>query len=352
MREAAKLVGALQQGTSYSETILERLPVGVVLVTRDQKIGYANSFAVASIPDIDSKVSEYQDQCQSVFQTGASTTIGECAPDAYRICFHPFDADHVLLFLTASSGSRAIHPDDRVMSALERVSGQVAHRFNNLLTVILSYTDLISTQYKSVDPLRRDLEHIADAARQLSDLTEDLLAFSRGKPAAPVAVRIDKVVAGMANMFETIAGSTPVNIRAESGGASVYLAVKELETILLNLMRNAKEAVRPNAPAITIATSKILPGTSEYEAIIPQLGLPSRTYVCATVADSGSGPPAKHKSKIFEPFFTTKPGANGLGLSVAYGIVKRAGGALVIDSSAIGGTTARVVLPEHAVETS
>jgi signal transduction histidine kinase len=344
--EAPKLAGTLQQGPSYAETILERLPVGIALISREQKIVYANGVVIASVPDLESKVSEYRDQCQSVFRTGGSAVCGECASDAYQICFHPFDADHVLLFLTASSSSKGIRPDDRVMSALERVSGQVAHRFNNLLTVILSYTDLISTQYKSVDPLRCDLEHIADAARQMSSVTEDLLAFSRGNPTTPGSVKIDKVVAGMANMFETIAGSTPVNIRAESGGASVSLAVKELETVLLNLVRNAREAMRPNAPAITIATSKVMPGTIEYEALIPQLGLATRTYVCVTVADSGVGLPPTRQSRIFEPFFTTKPGANGLGLSVAYGIVKRAGGTLVIDSNVTSGTTARVVLPE------
>jgi nitrogen-specific signal transduction histidine kinase len=450
--EVAKLIGLLRQGASYAETILERLPVGVALISRDGQIEYANSFANSCLPDLDSTVQTLSEHLQVVFQTGAAGADIGPGIDSNQICLHPFDKDHVLLIVTVSgspdsdSPFRALSqvaspvavvsesdgilfaneafsrvsgfspaeiigkdvltfhdaiadfstpesrtaatlfprcgnpvrvelsrrpivcghtpaavvtitaeniepvtPDECAMPALERVCGQVAHRFNNLLTVVLAYTDLIATQYKAVDPLKSDLDCITQAANQMSDLAQDLLVFSHGRPTSPVPVAVDRVVSGMANMFQAIAGSTPVNIHTDTNSACVHLAVKELETILLNLVRNAKEAVRSNTAAITITTFRLAPGTPEYEAIIPQLSLAPKTFLCITVADAGAGTASGHNANLFEPFFTTKPGASGLGLSVAYGIVKRAGGGMVIDTNAGVGTTARVVLPESGL---
>jgi signal transduction histidine kinase len=371
--EVAKLIGVLRHGTSYADTIVERLPAGIALISRDQQIVYANSFANAFIPDLNSGISVFREHCQCVFQSGIGIRNIESGFDSFQISLHPFDADHILLVIYPMGGgdvgsplrslslvgnsitvagdsagflSAPVSPEEPVMAALERVCGQVAHRFNNLLTVVLAYTDIISSQYKSVDPLKSDLDRITEAAKQMSDLAQDLLVFSHGRPTSPVPVDVDKVISGMANMFQAIAGSTTVNIRVPNQGACVHLAVKELETVLLNLVRNAKEAVRPDASAITIATCKLLPGTAEYETLVPQLGLPPRTYMCLTVADTGTGCSPAHKAHVFEPFFTTKPGASGLGLSVAYGIVKRAGGGVVVETNAGAGTTARVVLPE------
>ena len=358
--EVAKLIGVLRQGPSYAETIFERLPVGIALVTRDQQVVYANGFVTAFLPDLN-KICVLKEHCKRVFQTGIGLRYIESGLDSFQICLHPFDSDHILLVLYSlgsgdvespvsavrDSGTFApIIPAEPVMAALERVCGQVAHRFNNLLTVVLAYTDIISSQYKSVDPLKSDLDHITEAAKQMSDLAQDLLVFSHGRPTSPVPVDVDKVISGMAAMFQAIAGSIPVNIRVQNSGASVHLAVKELETVLLNLVRNAKEAVQPDASAITIATCKLIPGTAEYESLIPQLGLTPKTYLCLTVADTGRSLSSAHKAHMFEPFFTTKPGSSGLGLSVAYGIVKRAGGGVVIDTNAAPVTTARVVLPE------
>ena len=249
----------------------------------------------------------------------------------------------VLTFSTVPSVTVA---ERDTMAPLERMAGQVAHRLNNALTVVLSYAELLATQYGTVEALASDLNRISEAATAASKITDDLLTFSGGRPNQMVQFEVDRALTSLASMLRTLGDTVPVHVIPGAAGARIKFGQAEFESVLLNLVKNAKEAASQNAGGITVRTARLNPAHSEHIFLMRHLRLTEGAYVTIEVRDSGPGLPAEHGAAVFEPFFTTKPGAVGLGLSTVYGMVKRAGGRVTIERLAEGGTLCRVVLPE------
>lgn len=249
--------------------------------------------------------------------------------------------------LTILPQSPVATADASTMATLERVAGQIAHRLNNLLTVILSYTELIQSDYGSVESLGSELAKIREAAVSASRITQDLLTFSRGRPVATVLVEVDRAVASMASLFRSLAGSSAIRIVPNAPDVQVRFGLKELETVLMHLVKNAREAMGEAAGTITIQTARLDPAAPESRHLLAQAGLPGSPsdYVRISVIDNGPGFAPEHQTCLFEPFFTTKRGALGMGLPVSYGMLKRAGGGLVLERAPSGGCKATVVLP-------
>jgi signal transduction histidine kinase len=220
----------------------------------------------------------------------------------------------------------------RLMDAIGRLAGGVAHDLNNLLTVINGYSDVLLEQLADGAAERGDLAMIRDAGSRAAALTAQLLAFSRRTIIAPKPLDLNALVERLAPRCERAVGaSIQLVTRLAPALAPVMADAVQLEQVVMNLVANARDAM-PHGGTLTIATSH-QPA--------------DRRQVCLAVIDTGDGMTDEVRARAFEPFFTTKPQGQGagLGLATAYGIVEQAGGELVVDSALGRGSTFRVLLP-------
>jgi PAS domain S-box-containing protein len=230
------------------------------------------------------------------------------------------------------------------IEAIGQLAGDVAHDFNNHLTVILGNAELLAQGLRGNASLARTVEEIMDAARESAALTEQLLAFGRKRILEPRLVDLNQLLARMERMLRGILGEHGILVwnRAPNLGR-IVTDPAQMEQVIVNLAVNAIDAMEGGG-TLTIETAntqinaelaKRLPGTSP------------GPHVCLTVADDGRGMDAETRSHIFEPFFTTKAGprGTGLGLATVYGIVKQTGGSIAVESAVERGTTFRLYFP-------
>ncbi|MDT3445190.1 ATP-binding protein [Pseudofrankia sp. BMG5.37] len=236
------------------------------------------------------------------------------------------------------------------LDAVGQLAGGVAHDFNNLLTVIDGYAALLLGEVEG--PVRRDVIAIRDAAARASALTRQLLAFSRTQPIQPQAVDVNELVNGIEDMLRRlIREDVQIVVRAEAQNAIVWADRGQLEQVLINLAVNSRDAM-PDGGQLTISTARVLLAPATPATAGVGIGVNGAAgglvqHVLLTVSDTGVGIPEEARGLIFEPFFTTKePGqGTGLGLSTVYGIVRQAGGQVLVDSARGIGTDVRVYLP-------
>ena len=227
------------------------------------------------------------------------------------------------------------------MEAVGRLAGGIAHDFNNLLTAIRGYGDLVLEALSPGDPLRRDIEQIGEAARRASELTGQLLAFSRRQVQQRRVLELNSVVFGLDKMLRRVIGEDlELRTRLDPSCGAVSADPGQLEQVLVNLAVNARDAM-PMGGCLSLETSHIDPEAAA------AAGLPPGSYACLLVRDTGLGMDEETRSRIFEPFFTTKPPGKGtgLGLSTVYGIVQQSGGHIQVESSPKAGATFRIFLP-------
>lgn len=224
------------------------------------------------------------------------------------------------------------------MEAIGRLAAGVAHDFNNYLTVIDSYTDLLQMDVEPGAPMRHELGEIAKAVELSKALTHQLLAFSRqqtGIAGHPQVLYVNEVIARMEDILRRLAGNdVDLIVQTEPHLGLVRADPGQIEQILLNLVTNARDAVA-GAGTITIQTENA-----------------NAESVMLVVSDTGTGIDAKSLPHIFEPFFTTKEAGcgTGLGLSTVYSIVQQSGGHIEVESERGQGTTFKIYLPRFADE--
>jgi PAS domain S-box-containing protein len=217
----------------------------------------------------------------------------------------------------------------RQMEALGRLSGGVAHDFNNILTVVTGYSDLLLLTLPQGDPARPKVEEIRRAGERASELTRKLLAFGRAQASTNRSGDVNRTLAECAEMLRyLIPQPVEIVLKPDPSPAPVHCDPTELQQVLLNLSLNARDAM-PSGGRLEIATY-LTDGQVEL-----------------SVSDTGHGMDETTRARAFDPFFTTKePGrGTGLGLSTVYGIVRRAGGRVDIESSPGSGSVFRVRLP-------
>ncbi len=220
------------------------------------------------------------------------------------------------------------------------LAAKIAQTFSNLLTRISGYSELVLHSLESNDPLRKDIGQIKDAGEQAALLTNELLAFSQKQVLRSEIVDVNAVLEGMESRLRRWVGpdiELKVDKAAEHG--LVRADAEQLERVIVNLVTNAREAM-PRGGCLSIRTADTEPDPD------------GAFQVLIAVGDTGCGMSQEIQARIFEPFFTTKdPGKSmGLGLSTAYGVIRRSGGSIRVSSEPGRGATFRIYLP--AVEAS
>jgi signal transduction histidine kinase/ActR/RegA family two-component response regulator len=230
------------------------------------------------------------------------------------------------------------------MEAMGQLAGGVAHDFNNTMTVITGYTELLLARTPRDEESYKPLEEIRKAGVRCSALTRHLLAFSRRQVLTPSLMDLNVVVADLGDMLPMLIGEAiEVAIECETGLWPVRADSTQVEQVVVNLVVNARDAM-PGGGRVTIRTRNV-DVTQSNAGAHPEMAPGS--YVQLTVADSGRGMDEDTRVRAFDPFFTTKPvgQGTGLGLSTAYGVISQSGGCIYLDSTPGQGTSVRIYLP-------
>jgi two-component system, cell cycle sensor histidine kinase and response regulator CckA len=229
------------------------------------------------------------------------------------------------------------------MDAVGRLAGGVAGDFNNVLTVITGYAELMRAEAAAESPARRFADEIIWAGERAAALTRHLLAFSRGTTAQPRVMDLNGVVAGMEPMLRRLLGQNIELILLPSPGLGrVKADPAQLEQVIVNLATNARDAM-PQGGKLVIETANV----DVDEASGLSLGIKTGPYVMLAVSDTGIGMDPETRSRLFEPFFTTKaPGkGSGLGLATVYGAIRQIDGQVTVYSEPGSGTIFEIYLP-------
>jgi len=272
------------------------------------------------------------------------------------------------------------------MEGVGQLAGGVAHDFNNILAVIMGYSDLIMSELGPASPLQKYAEQIRHASERAAGLTRQLLIFSRKQTVQPVVLDLNDVVQDMDKMLRRLIGENiEMTMIPGKQTGRVKADPGHVGQVLMNLVVNARDAM-PNGGRLTIATSNVTldenyspcgvgvcasPGDAPRGiersesvggcALVIPRGAPLLTpqgkrthtgaipgdYVMLSVSDTGAGMTDEVKARLFEPFFTTKPlgKGTGLGLATCQTIVQQSGGHIGVHSEVGKGTTFKAYFP-------
>ncbi|MEL7182458.1 MAG: ATP-binding protein, partial [Pseudomonadota bacterium] len=230
------------------------------------------------------------------------------------------------------------------MQAIGQLAGGVAHDFNNLLTAISGHCDLLLLRHQEGDEDYADLTQITQNANRAAALVGQLLAFSRKQNLEMQQIDLRDTLGDLTHLLNRLVGER-VRLRLDHDPALIPIRGdrRQLEQVLMNLVVNARDAM-PDGGVIKIETRcKFLSKPMTRDRVT----VPAGQFVVVTVSDEGCGIQPDKLQRIFEPFFTTKrPGeGTGLGLSMAYGIMKQSGGYIFADSQVGEGASFSLYFP-------
>ena len=231
------------------------------------------------------------------------------------------------------------------MDALGKIVGGIAHDYNNMLGVILGYTDLIDLKYSdNVDGLKKYIDNIAQAGERGRKLTKRMLNFSKQESSHAQAIELHEILDEQKELLQkSVTARIQINYQLCESPWRIWIDASELEDTLLNLTINAQHAM-PEGGTLTFTTQTT--HLSHSEALL--LGLSENDYVKLSVTDTGCGIDAEIISKIFDPFFSTKGGnGTGLGLSQVYGFMERTGGIVRVYSQKDAGSEFILYFPRY-----
>ena len=231
------------------------------------------------------------------------------------------------------------------LEAVGRLAGGIAHDFNNVMTAVRGHADLMLEELRPDDPARADVEEIRRNAERATELTRQLLAFSRRQVLQPRVLDLREVVVGIEPMLRRLLGEhIRLRIDVEHPPGNVEADPSQIEQVIMNLAVNARDAM-PEGGQLTLRLDEV--EITAEEAASYDFQIDPGAFVRLTAADTGQGMDPRTLDQIFEPFFTTKrPNqGTGLGLATVFGIVKQSGGYVWVDSRPGEGSTFEVLLP-------
>lgn len=326
-------------GWQGSERALDRVRMSELLSdTSRARFAEALEAAIAhrsEIEPVDAQLTREGDHAVRLYISGSEEAQG--SPE--RVNVYALD-------MTEQRKLEAQFAQGQKMQAVGQLAGGVAHDFNNVLTAIIGFSDLLLLKHKPGDPSFQDLMSIKQSANRAAGLTRQLLAFSRRQTLRPQILEIPTHIDDLTVLLKRLIGEQIV-LTVDHGQPiwPVKADLVQLEQVVVNLVVNARDAM-PNGGAITLRTRNV--GEAEVAALA-YTGMPPADYVLIEVEDSGTGMPPEIMEKIFEPFFSTKElgKGTGLGLSTVYGIIKQTGGFIYPESEVGKGTLFRIFLPRH-----
>jgi PAS domain S-box-containing protein len=255
---------------------------------------------------------------------------------------HPTRAIAVMQDVTARKHMEEQLRQSQKMEAIGVLAGGVAHDFNNVLAVILGFTELVSRKLPPGNPVTAELDEVTRAAKRGGELTRRLLTFSRKQILQARPIDLGAAIAEFSRMIRRILGEdVEVEFPPVHGKLLVRADAVHLEQVLLNLCTNARQAM-PRGGRLHVAARRV---DFDDAAVARRPWARAGAFAQIEVADTGVGMDEPTRARVFEPFFTTKEAGTGLGLATVYGIVRQHGGFIHLESAPDVGTTVHVYLP-------
>ncbi|WP_184140900.1 hybrid sensor histidine kinase/response regulator [Paraburkholderia atlantica] len=233
------------------------------------------------------------------------------------------------------------------MEAVGKLTGGVAHDFNNVLQILRGNLELLDSRHYRDEWTRERVAKAITAVERGSKLASQLLAFGRRQPLQPVVINLASALRGMDDLLRRALDETIDVETVVAGGLwNTLVDIHQLENVILNLAINARDAMAEGGKLTMELSNAML--DDEYVASVPDIQ--AGQYVLLAVTDTGTGMSPDVVDRAFDPFFTTKPEGRGtgLGLSMAYGFVKQSGGHIKIYSEVGHGTTVKLYLPRSS----
>ena len=229
------------------------------------------------------------------------------------------------------------------MEAIGQLTGGIAHDFNNLLAVIIGNLDLLERQVKDNEPAMKRVHTARNASFRGADLTRRLLAFARQETLQPKAIELNAIIGTVLELAAPALGpEIQVVTRLDSSIPAVFADASGLENTLLNLVVNARDAMKKRG---TLTISSELRILESGQLLGTESELRPGSYALVAVSDTGHGMTKEIAQRVFEPFFTTKSRGTGLGLAMVYGFIKQSSGTVCVYSEPGCGTTFSFFLP-------
>ncbi len=274
--------------------------------------------------------------------------VGELQRNALLTFSKAKDAKTISVFAIDKTESRQLEvqlAQSQKMQAIGQLSSGLAHDFNNMLTPIIGFADLLLTKMRPSDPSFQDVMSIKQNANRAAGLVRHLLAFSRKQTMQPKPYDLAEATSDLGNLLKRIVGEK-IELVVNHGRDlwKVMVDIHQMEHVLVNLASNARDAM-PKGGTLELKTYNL---TAEQSQLTGHI-LPFGEYVVCETSDTGQGIPKAILDKIWDPFFTTKDvgKGTGLGLSMVYGFVKQTGGFIYCDSEVGKGTRFRIFLPRY-----
>lgn len=373
-------VGDIRAGLPQIEALLSRLPLGLAMTDRDGRFLFANAAFLRAAGHEDNFPPPYPADLVIKEDKGAlvdavrryaqgQATAGDVAVRLRAAPDEPVSLSlagvrglgdgAVLLSLKDSSEETRLKREiaqATKMQAVGQLAGGVAHDFNNVLTAIIGYCDLMLMRHTPGDSDYDDIQQIKANSNRAASLTRQLLAFSRQQTLRPQVLQLPDVVAEVSALLKRLIGEKiTLEVTHDRDLGFVRADPTQLEQVLLNLAVNARDAItdrlaagggKGGAGVVKLITRRVT--AADVRAMKSEI-LPIGDYTALMVEDNGHGIKPNQIGKIFEPFFTTKEKGKGtgLGLSTVYGIVKQSGGFIFAESEVGRFTRFSIYLPVH-----